>query len=128
MCQKKDDFNLLIVNSQKISIDKMQAACKQGRILSCMLQIFVHLVCLTKGSLSRAMLSVTEERSGGTADSPSICLFVSRVRVRCGASAPLSSFCLTIVTAFAEFPNCRELPLYHMKHFRSQTRRQNCEN
>ena len=50
----------------------MQAACKQGRILSCMLQIFVHLVCLTKGSLSKVMLSVKEERSAGTLDWPLI--------------------------------------------------------
>ena len=72
LCHKKDDFNLLIANSQKISIDKMQAACKQGRILSCMLQIFVHLVCLTKGSLSKVMLSVKEKRSGGAVDWPFI--------------------------------------------------------
>ena len=79
LCHKKDDFNLLIVNSQKISVDKMQAACKQGRILSCMLQIFVHLVCLTKGSLSKVMLSVKEERNGGTVDWPFIlCPIISQ--------------------------------------------------
>ena len=93
----------------------MQAACKQGRILSCMLQIFVHLVCLTKGSLSKVMLSVKEERSGGTVDWPFVYFFVSRVRIRCGASAPHSSFCLMIVTVFAEFPNGRELPLCYSR-------------